>query len=99
MANSRNWLMTLNNPDDDTKTYLRMVFEKSKANYCCGQLEKGAEGTVHIQFFLNFKKACRASAIKKIDSRLHIEIVRINNGAHEYCMKEETRIDGPFEFG
>lgn len=23
----------------------------------------------------------------------------INNGAHEYAMKEETRVDGPWEIG
>lgn len=41
----------------------------------------------------------RQSAIKKFDSRVHIEIVKINNGAHDYCLKEETRIEGPWEFG
>jgi len=30
---------------------------------------------------------------------LHIEVVKINNGADNYCLKEETRIEGPFEFG
>lgn len=37
--------------------------------------------------------------IKKIDNRLHIEIVKKNNGADTYCMKEETRVEGPWEFG
>lgn len=39
------------------------------------------------------------SYLKKIDNKIHLEPVRINNGAHDYCMKEETRIDGPWEFG
>lgn len=30
---------------------------------------------------------------------MHIEVVRVNNGAHTYCMKEETRLEGPYEFG
>lgn len=30
---------------------------------------------------------------------MHIEIVKRNNGADGYCMKEETRIDGPWEYG
>lgn len=25
--------------------------------------------------------------------------MKINNGAHTYCMKEETRLDGPWEYG
>lgn len=48
---------------------------------------------------MNFKDQKRASAIKKLDKRLHIEIVKVNNGADTYCMKEETRLEGPWEFG
>lgn len=48
---------------------------------------------------MHFSKVKRAAHIKKKDMRLHIEIVKINNGADEYCMKEDTRIDGPWEFG
>lgn len=99
MTSSRNWLMTLNHPKVEAKDYLEKIFRLSKAKYCCGQLEKGKEGTPHLQFFLNFKEPCKASKIKKLDKELHIEIVRINNGAHDYCMKEETRLDGPYEFG
>jgi len=48
---------------------------------------------------MNFSNSVRATSIKKADKKLHIEIVRVNNGAHDYCMKEETRIEGPYEFG
>lgn len=37
--------------------------------------------------------------MKKASPRAHWEIVKINNGADKYCMKEETRVEGPFEFG
>lgn len=69
------------------------------ATYTCGQLEKGSNGTPHLQFFMNFKNKCRPTKIKKVDNRLHIEVVKINNGAHDYCMKEDTRLEGPFEYG
>lgn len=26
-------------------------------------------------------------------------MVKINNGADNYCMKEDTRLEGPFEYG
>lgn len=65
----------------------------------CGQLEKGEQGTPHIQAFIHMPSNIRASAIKKLDRRLHIEIVKTNNGADDYCMKEDTRLEGPFEFG
>lgn len=54
---------------------------------------------MHLQFFCNFKKPVRPSHIKKVDNKLHIEAVKINNGADDYCMKEETRVDGPWTFG
>jgi hypothetical protein len=37
--------------------------------------------------------------MKKIHQESHWEEVKINNGAHDYCMKEDTRLEGPFEFG
>lgn len=97
---ARNFLGTLNNPDfQEHRDWLEKWVTQGKARYVCGQLEKGAEGTVHIQYFLNFEKPTRVSALKKHCSKSHFETVVINNGAHSYCMKEETRIDGPWEFG
>jgi len=59
--------MTLNNPESITEDYLKGIHEKLKAVYTCGQLEKGKEGTPHIQFFMNFKEPIRCSKIKKAD--------------------------------
>lgn len=64
------------------------MFTKLKAVYVVGQLEKGANGTPHIQAFVNFGNTERAAKLKKFDNKLHIDIVRKNNGAHDYCMKE-----------
>lgn len=95
------YLGTLNNPDVVPHEYLEMYFKEHKAIYVCGQLEKGAEGTAHIQFFVNFHKTNKKSlkAMKKLDAKVHWEPVRVNNGANEYCMKEDTRVEGPWEFG
>ena len=68
---SRNWLGTLNNPDTTScEQYLKACYT-SGARYFKGQLEKGKEGTVHIQFFLNYEKPCRMSALKKHDKHAH----------------------------
>lgn len=96
---ARNWLGTLNNPDEVPHEYLENIYNKLKAKYVCGQLERGEAGTPHIQFFINFEKPTRIAALKKICGKAHWESVKINNGAHVYCMKEETRIEGPWEFG
>lgn len=37
--------------------------------------------------------------MKKISDQAHWEQVKVNNAAMQYCMKEETRIAGPWEFG
>lgn len=62
-------------------------------------MEKGEQGTVHVQFFLNFENPVRISALKKHCVRAHFEPVKVDNGASSYAMKEETRVDGPWEFG
>lgn len=60
---SRNWLGTLNNPDCVPHEFLEDLYTKLKAVYVCGQLEKGKEGTPHIQYFMNFKNSVRISAL------------------------------------
>jgi len=37
--------------------------------------------------------------MKKVCPQTHWEPVVRNNGADDYCMKEDTRVEGPFEFG
>jgi len=95
----KNWLCTLNKPEEDPKEYLEKFHRQVGAVYVVGQLEKGAEGTPHIQFFVNFKDSQRISRLTKIDRKGHYEQVKVNNGADKYCMKEDSRLDGPWEYG
>jgi hypothetical protein len=94
---ARTWLGTLNNPDVDPSDYLSAWADK--ARYVCGQLEEGKEGTRHIQFYLNFKEPVRLSALKKKCGKAHFDMVKVDNGADTYCMKEDTRVAGPWEYG
>jgi len=49
---------TLNNPKvEDLEDIITSWVTKAKAVYCTGQLEKGAEGTPHLQFYVHFDKA------------------------------------------
>jgi len=41
----------------------------------------------------------RKTALIKINSFASYTPVRKDNGASSYCLKEETRVDGPWEFG
>lgn len=63
------------------------------------QLEKGESGTVHIQAYVCLKKNYRLAGLKKRDPLAHFEMVKRDNGASTYCLKEETRLEGPLEFG
>lgn len=90
-----NWLCTLNNPE----CTLEEIHNKMGATWTTGQMEMGEEGTRHLQFFQNFKKNICITAYKKYDKRIHVELVKVNNGADSYCNKTETRIDGPWEYG
>lgn len=37
--------------------------------------------------------------LKKYCSKSHFEMVKKDNGVQAYCMKEDTRLEGPWEFG
>jgi len=41
----------------------------------------------------------RKSALIKINGSASYSAVGKDNGASSYCLKEETRVDGPWEFG
>jgi len=80
------WSITINNP--------------KASEYSCelpakwmlqGQLEEGAEGTLHYQGMLTTPQV-RFSAVKKIFPRAHIEVARNKSALQKYVSKEETRI-------
>lgn len=92
-------IITHNNPDFTAEEYLEKWWSLPETNYVNGQLEKGKEGTVHIQAYVQIKRGQRLSWWKKRDSKAHFEFVRLDNGASTYCLKEESRLEGPWEFG
>jgi hypothetical protein len=101
--NARNFLCTRNFVNEEmqigTEEYLDAMYQKTGARYVNGQLEKGENGNIHIQFFLNFENSVNPKKINKIDPKAHVIPVHKDNGASTYCLKEETRIEGPYEFG
>jgi hypothetical protein len=100
---ARNFLCTRNYVNEELKIsaeeYLDKLYQFTGARYVNGQLERGESGNLHIQFFVNFEKASRPSKINKYDKKAHVIPVLKDNGASTYCLKEETRVEGPWEFG
>lgn len=72
----------------------------NEVSYYVWQRERCPEtGRVHQQFFMIFvKKKTMASVIKLIGPH-HIEMARDLPKSREYCMKEETQISKPVEYG
>lgn len=97
MSKSRNWCFTLNNPErvDD----LGVLFP-ANVKYAVWQLEAGANGTRHIQGYIELGTCRGLSYVRNLINGAHWEIRRGTDvQAREYCMKEESRIAGPWEHG
>ena len=71
---SRTWLCTLNNPE----LTLEQVHQSTSAAYTVGQLEQGANGTLHLQFVQNFKQPVRLAHYKKHLPQAHCEPVLVD---------------------
>lgn len=94
VQNARMALCTMNNPDKylDGLTpmdYLESISKHDDVCYVNGQLEKGNEtGTVHLQYYVHLTKKQRASGFQKIVKQSDIRLVKVDNGASSYCLKE-----------
>nr|ACC78707.1 replication protein [Gossypium darwinii symptomless alphasatellite] len=80
------------------------LFENTSVSYACWQEEESpTTRRRHLQGYLQLKTKKSLSAVKSLfgDLNPHLEKQRAprTDEARDYCMKEETRVSGPFEFG
>lgn len=93
------WFFTWNNPKhpEDKKSLLDHF---KKGGYIKFQYEKGEEGTKHYQGVLYAPNKCTCSSLtKKFPTCGYLAPVIDTKGAINYCGKEESRIEGPWEEG
>ncbi len=85
---ARNWVFTLNNPDADD--FIRI---KNAGKGVAMQIEKGGEGTIHIQGYVEFSNnTTLAIARRAISQRAHLEKRKGSRSqAIEYSLKVDTR--------
>lgn len=102
----RCWVGTWNNPkmtDDKFKEYWQNLYDSEMLQYAIFQREKGEQtGTIHFQFFLNFKNPQYFNKLKTslIPAGCHFApMISTANRCIEYCSKVETRVSGPYEIG
>lgn len=101
-SRARHWCFTLNNPTEEELSTLYGISATSPAlQYMVFQLEEGLNGTRHVQGYIEFNTAYRFGMVKRLISpRIHLEKRRgSREQARQYCMKEDSRLEGPFEFG
>lgn len=103
---SRHWCFTSYRPDlfigENAKDYYQR-YHDLKINYIVYQLERCPETSrEHIQGYVEFKVPCRIphAKVQLRDTTAHLEKRKgTRQQAVDYCKKEDTRIEGPYEYG
>lgn len=94
----RSFVFTLNNPADGLR-----LFDNTPhwVKYAVYQKEVGAQGTPHFQGYVEATGQPTLLTIKDwLGNGVHVESRRgTRTQAREYAMKEDTRVDGPWEHG
>jgi len=85
------WSITINNPTEDDFIRWEGLKGEKWVKKVMGQLEKGENGTPHIQGMLNTDHV-RFSQIKKALPRAHIEVAKKPAALAHYVQKEDTRL-------
>lgn len=97
MPAHRNWVFTLNGvTEEDLQDPYDWPVE-----YAVWQYELGENGNPHLQGYVHLDKPRSLQWCKtNLDDSAHWEPRRGTHAeAREYCTKDDTRVDGPWEFG
>lgn len=101
MLQFRNFILTINNEERSDTELFEYCKQLNNIKYFVFQREKGNEkGTEHIQMYLEFSMPKKFETIKSYFPRAHIEERKgTKSQARDYCMKSDTRIGEPLEYG
>lgn len=97
----RAFCWTLNNPGSISGEDIISIINNLKYHrYSIFQKEKGESGTEHYQGYTEFENPVAWTALKKLHTGIHVEQRRgTREEARDYCKKEDTQLEGPFEIG
>lgn len=99
----RNFCFTLNNPTEEERSFFNDFQLGDLFNYMIFQEEKGENGTVHFQGYIECREQHPLNWMKNnFNPRAHYERRRgSQEEAIAYCRKEDTRVEGGMsgEFG
>lgn len=97
-ADFKNAFLTWNNFPEGIGAIILEFFDEF-CTYLVYQTEKGANGTLHLHAYIEAKKKHKFTWWKKRFPLAHIECSRNREKSRAYCMKAQTRVDGPWELG
>jgi len=110
---AKNWTFTCNDQSGDLLTAGNLVdlaqglpslMDVSGISYVVYQLERGLSGTNHLQGYCQFSSRKTLRQVKDLLQgpfpSSHLEKAKGSPEQNrKYCTKEESRVDGPWEFG
>lgn len=91
-SKSSYWSITINNPTDDDHRQWNGLKGMTWVKEVAGQLEKGEEGTLHIQGMVKTDYGRYFQKLREALPRAHIEIAKNKFAIQNYVKKEETRV-------
>lgn len=89
----RTYSITINNPESREQNTFEILLKKDFVKDGDYQMERGANGTRHIQGWITFKYPFPFNALKDWFPRAHLEVARNTNALRNYCKKVDTRIE------
>lgn len=100
-APAKHWCFTLNNPTVPCSDFTKLLSSSAwPTSYAVYQKETGASGTPHFQGYVEFNKKMTFVSVKRLLPNAHWEKRKGSpSDARDYCMKDEGRLEGPFEVG
>lgn len=88
---NKRWCFTFNNPAE-----WRPQWKPTDMDYLVWQVERGEDGTVHVQGYVRFKNRKRMTTVKKLMDcdGMHLEFAKGTEADNKaYCTKEDTRAE------
>ena len=98
-ARSNYWVFTWNNPNLDPDEF-NATFDSVGRTFLIFQRERGENGTEHYQGYLELQGCRGFNSVKAINPQIHWEVRRGTQAqAIEYARKDDTRVEGPWQYG
>ncbi|AXH77105.1 MAG: putative viral replication protein [Cressdnaviricota sp.] len=97
-AERKHWILTVAWTDESKAPKSLELWLRRHCDRYIMQLEKGEDtGYLHLQLSISLKKKARLTWLKNhFMKEAHCEIIRNQEKAFDYCMKEDTRVRGPW---